>query len=85
MQSNNIKNINITKAWKITNKPSKIIFDNNYEGLIDLYGKFGDEKKYYDFFFICLKIDNYNDIIKYIFNEGENKENVNYFNIRYTY
>ena len=62
-----IKNINVMKVWKIINKPKKIIFDNNYDYLIDLNNKFGEEKKYYDFFFMFLEDQNLENITKNLF------------------
>lgn len=80
-----IKNLNVMKVWKITNKPKKIIFDNNYEFLIDLNNKFGDEKKYYDFFFLFLEDSKIENITKkmfdnFIFNQEireESEEKIN--------
>jgi hypothetical protein len=65
-----IKSVNVMKVWKITNKPKKIVFDNNYDFLTDLNNKFGEEKKYYDFFFLFLedmRIENITKNIFYIF------------------
>lgn len=78
-----IKNLNVMKVWKITNKPKKIIFDNNYDFLIDLNNKFGEEKKYYDFFFMFLEDMNIESITKKIFdnfNFNSKEEKTNYFN-----
>jgi hypothetical protein len=63
------------KTWKITNKIAKLAFDSIYDSLIDSFNKFGDEKKYYDFYFLHFECtDGYNDILNHLFNEkNENK------------
>lgn len=76
MTKHSIKSVNIMKIWKIFNKKHKILFDNNYEYLIDANGKFGDEKKYYDFYFLHVDYSNYTDIVKYLLNSEEEVYNI---------
>jgi Leucine-rich repeat (LRR) protein len=54
---NFIKNMNIMKMWKVTNKEHKIVFENNYDFWVDKLGKFGEEKKYYEYKFLYLNDD----------------------------
>lgn len=82
--NNSIKNINILRIWKITNKPNRIIYDNNYDCLIDNFNKFGDENKFYDYLFLYCKKQNLESISELIFEnfqydlEKINKTSVNH-------
>lgn len=81
LSKHSIKNINVMKVWKITNKPRRLVFDNLYDYLIDLNNKFGEDKKYYDFFFMFLQERSLEKITKNIFDnfqfkiENENENN----------
>ena len=55
------------KVWKITNKPKKLVFDNTYDYLNEINDKFGDDKKYYDFFFMFFEEENLEAITKKLF------------------
>jgi hypothetical protein len=66
------------KVWKITNKPKKLIFDNTYEYLNDINDKFGDEKKYYDFFFMFFEEENLEGITKKLFDNFYYNDESNY-------
>jgi hypothetical protein len=75
---NSIKNLNVMKVWKISNKPKKIVFDNNYDYLMELNNKFGDEKKFYDFFFMFFEEENLKSITKKLFENFNYNEESNY-------
>lgn len=63
------------KVWKITNKPRKLIFDNNYDYLIEINDKFGDERKFYDFFFMFFEEESLEGITKKLFENFNNHPN----------
>jgi len=66
------------KVWKITNKPKKIVFDNNYDYLIDINNKFGEEKKHYDYLFLFIEEQNIEKITtKIIFDNFKFEKNIN--------
>lgn len=73
-EKNKIKSILYGKIFKILNKKSKLLFDALYDNLIEENGKFGDEKKYFDFFFLILPKGKYNyfDILSMIFEDSNN-------------
>lgn len=76
-EKNKIKNTSFIKIFKILNKKSKILFDAIYDEIIEENGKFGDEKKYFDFFFLLLPKDklNYYSILSMVFdNETDDRE-----------
>jgi hypothetical protein len=54
---------------------ARLTFDSNYDTLIDSLGKFGDEKKYYDFYFLHFEFKEYNDILNYLFDNNINENN----------
>ena len=54
---NNIKNIKFLKSFKLLNKKTKILFDSIYEKLVDNFGLFGNEKKFFDFYFLMLPVE----------------------------
>jgi Leucine-rich repeat (LRR) protein len=50
---------------------AKLSFDNLYDSLVDSFGLFGDERKFYDFYFLHFEYNDYNDILNFLFNENE--------------
>ena len=74
--NNNIEDIQFKKIFKITNKKTKIIFDSMYDNLIDLNGKFGDEKKFFDFYFLILPKEkrNYRSMFNLFFEQSEEEK-----------
>jgi len=74
LNKNGVKSLNIVKTWKIHNKKHKYLFDSLYENIVETTGKWGDDKKYYDFLFLHLNINGYEDIIKNIVNSFSNEK-----------
>ena len=70
------KNFKIKTMFKITNKKSKLIFDSLYDNYIDKFKKFGEEKKYFDFYFLILPKKNlcYRKIYEFIFENKNDKK-----------
>ena len=58
------KSLVINQIFKITNKKIKFLFDSLYDNLIDMNNKFGDEQKYFDFFFLVLPSETLFDVRK---------------------
>jgi hypothetical protein len=82
--ANSIKSVNILKAWRVTNKLAKINFENIYDGLVNEFNKFGEDKKFYDFYFLHFEISDYNELLNFLFeinpgaNNSQNNEKVNF-------
>jgi len=76
--NNNFENIKFKKIFKITNKKSKVLFDSLYDNLIDINGKFGDEKKYFDFYFLILPKEksNYRSLFYLLFEQPEEEKEI---------
>ena len=72
-EKNTIKGIKFNKIFKLINKKSKILFDSVYAELIEQNGKFGEDKNYFDFYFMLSpkQNENYIDIINNVFEEKE--------------
>ena len=70
-EKNKIKSIRFNKIFKIINKKSKLLFDSVYSGLIDKNKKFGEDKNYFDFYFLLFPKhkENYINIISSVFEE----------------
>jgi len=79
MASNNIKNVNTLKIWKIHNKKHKFLFDNFYENIIDQSNKAGEDRKYFDFCFLDFEPKGYEEIIRSIVNSFENHQVISFF------
>ena len=73
--NNNKLKRKINKVFKVHNKKMKIIFDSLYDNLIDLNGKFGIDKNFFDFYFLILPKKNltYRDIFYFLFEKQENE------------
>ena len=76
MKMKSKKNFKIKSIFKITNKKSKLIFDSLYDNYIDKFKKFGDEKKYFDFYFLILPKKHlcYRKIYEFIFENKNDKK-----------
>ena len=74
----NIEGIEFKKIFKITNKKSKILFESIYDNLIDENGKFGDERKFFDFYFLILPKEkrDYRNMFKLFFELSEEEKEI---------
>jgi len=72
---NNKLKMKFNKIFKVHNKKIKTIFDSLYDNLIDLNGKFGIDKNFFDFYFLILPKKNltYRDIFYFLFEKQENE------------
>ena len=73
---NNKFDMNFNRIYKIHNKKVKTIFDSLYDNLIDLNGKFGSEKNFYDFYFLVFPQEklSYREIFHFLFEKQENEK-----------
>ena len=76
--NNNLERIEFKKILKITNKKSKILFESIYDNLLDSNNKFGDEKKYFDFYFLILPKDkrDYRSLFYFFFEQPEEEKEI---------
>ena len=75
LERNNFK-INYNRVFKINNKKSKVIFDSLYDNLIDINGKFGIDKKFFDYYFLIFPREklSYRKVFQYIFEKKESEK-----------
>ena len=50
----NYKGVAFNQIYKIRNNQTKFIFNSVYEDLIDEFDKFGEDKKYYKYFYLIM-------------------------------
>ena len=76
LERNNFSKINYNRVFKINNKKSKLIFDSLYDNLIDINGKFGIDKKFFDYYFLIFPKEklSYRKVFQYIFEKKENEK-----------
>lgn len=84
MEKYGIKNINILRIWKVTNKPNRIVYDNNYDYLVENFNKLGEENKYYDYLFLISNNQDLGSITQIIldnhhFNDTKTNKKDNFF------
>lgn len=76
----NYKGVSFNQIYKIKNKQTKFIFDSVYEDLIDEFNKFGEDKKFYKYFYLIVPEEITQDERKMYYNLFENKiEEENFF------
>ena len=75
LERNNFK-INYNRIFKINNKKSKLIFDSLYDDLIDINGKFGIDKNFFDYYFLIFPKEklSYRKVFQYIFEKKESEK-----------
>ena len=71
INKNNFKSINCLKIFKIFHKRQKLLFESIYDSLLDKHGKFGEDKKYYENYFLYIDSNDFEKILKIILNNFE--------------